>query len=112
MELVCLSGVFWAVPSRPDRRCVMQFADGSFSAAVDKGGLDALMGEDTEGSEAAGTKLLAEVARLLKSRKGSVYICVTLAQAHVLSRLLLSAPKAHSIRPLSLMLCASCRAWV
>ena len=62
-----------------------QFANGSFLAAVDKGGLDALMGEDTEGSDAAGEKLLAEVARLLRPQKGSVYICVTLAQAHVLS---------------------------
>ena len=71
----------------------MQFPDGSFSAAVDKGGLDALMGEDTEGANAAGAKLLAEVARLLKPRKGSVYICITLAQAHVLSRHLHSASK-------------------
>jgi len=63
----------------------LQFADGSFSAIVDKGGLDALMGEDTAGSEEAGRKLLAEVTRLLKPRKGSVYICVTLAQGHVLS---------------------------
>ena len=28
------------------------------------------MGEDTEGSEAAGAKFLAEVARLLKPRSG------------------------------------------
>lgn len=52
---------------------------------MDKGGLDALMGEDTEGADAAGAKLLAEVARLLRPQKGSVYICVSLAQAHVLS---------------------------
>ena len=63
----------------------MQFADGSFSAIVDKGGLDALMGEDTPGADEAGAKLLAEVARLLEARKGSVYFCVTLAQSHVLS---------------------------
>ncbi len=44
------------------------------------------MGEDTEGSDAAGAKFLAEVVRLLKPRKGSVYVCVSLAQAHVLSR--------------------------
>ena len=63
----------------------MQFADGSFSAIVDKGGLDALMGEDTPGADEAGAKLLAEVASLLEPRKGSVYFCVTLAQSHVLS---------------------------
>lgn len=63
----------------------MQFADGSFSAIVDKGGLDALMGEDTPGADEAGAKLLAEVARLLEARKGSVYFCVTLAQSHVSS---------------------------
>ncbi|CAK0783523.1 hypothetical protein CVIRNUC_006722 [Coccomyxa viridis] len=65
-----------------------KFADGSFSAIVDKGGLDALMGEDTPGADEAGAKLLAEVARLLEARKGSVYFCVTLAQSHVSRRLL------------------------
>ena len=77
----------WKGPTRfSQRERPPQFPDGSFSAAVDKGGLDALMGEDTEGSEAAGAKFLAEIARLLKPRKGSVYVCVTLAQAHVLSK--------------------------
>ena len=64
---------------------LVQFADGSFLAIVDKGGLDALMGEDTPGADEAGAKLLAEVARLLEPHKGSVYFCVTLAQSHVLS---------------------------
>lgn len=67
------------------RLSCMQFANGSFSAVVDKGGLDALMGEDTEGAVAAGGKLLAEVTRLLEPRRGSLYLCVTLAQSHVLS---------------------------
>jgi len=63
---------------------------------VDKGGLDALMGEDsTEGSQ-AGAKLLAEVSRVLAPQ--GVYLCVTLAQSHVLSaplpsNLLEKAPK-------------------
>ena len=61
-----------------------QFPDGSFEAIVDKGGLDALMGEDAPGSEEAGGKLLAEVARLLAPAAGSCYLCVTLAQPHVL----------------------------
>jgi hypothetical protein len=55
---------------------------------VDKGGLDALMGEDTPGSKEAGGKLLAEVARLLSHAPGSAYLCVTLAQPHVLRALL------------------------
>ena len=63
----------------------MQFADGSFSAVMDKGGLDTLMGEDTEVADAAGGELLAEVTRLLEPRRGSLYLCVTLAQSHVLS---------------------------
>ena len=69
-----------------------QFEDGSFEAIVDKGGLDALMGEDTPGSEAAGGKLLAEVARLLSHAAGSAYLCVTLAQPHVLREPLLLQP--------------------
>ena len=64
--------------------CAGQFADGAFDAVVDKGGLDALMGEDTPGSEAAGGKLLAEVVRLLAPGEGAAYLCVTLAQPHVL----------------------------
>ena len=64
--------------------CAGQFADGAFDAVVDKGGLDALMGEDTPGSEEAGGKLLAEVARLLAPGEGAAYLCVTLAQPHVL----------------------------
>ncbi len=59
------------------------------------------MGEDTEGSEAAGAKFLAEVARLLKPRSGSVYVCVTLAQAHVLSR-----PLQSGLQPYTLQSCS------
>ena len=64
---------------------VLQFASSSFKVVVDKGGLDALMGEDTTDSEDAGGKLLTEVARLLCLEMGATYICVTLAQTHVLS---------------------------
>ena len=74
------------------RLSCMQFADGSFSTIVDKGGLDALMGEDTAGSEDAGGKLLAEVARLLMYDEGAAYLCVNLAQTHVLSESLSSSP--------------------
>lgn len=78
---------------------LVQFADGSFSAIVDKGGLDALMGEDTQGADEAGAKLLAEVARLLEPCRGSVYFCVTLAQSHVLSEFThdTQAPRLHML---------------
>ncbi|GMH41376.1 hypothetical protein BSKO_09286 [Bryopsis sp. KO-2023] len=73
-----------------------KFDDGSFSVVFDKGGLDALMGEENEASEKAGGKLLAEVARILNPATG-VYICVTLAQRQVLRRLLGSFLKGWSI---------------
>ena len=59
------------------------FADGAFGLVLDKGGLDALMGEGDAGSLAAGGKLLREVERLLCPGDGA-YVCVTLAQEHVL----------------------------
>lgn len=65
----------------------LQFKDGSFDVVVDKGGLDALMGEDSPESQQAGVRLLAEVKRVLAPHHG-VYCCVTLAQPHVLSAFL------------------------
>ena len=62
----------------------LQFKDGSFHVACDKGALDALMGEDTESADAAGSKLLSEVQRVLDATNGQ-YLCVTLGQPHVLS---------------------------
>ena len=59
------------------------FADGAFGLVLDKGGLDALMGEGDAGSLEAGGKLLREVERLLRPGAGT-YVCVTLAQEHVL----------------------------
>lgn len=60
-----------------------QFEDGSFDVVVDKGALDALMGEDSPESKEVGARLLAEVKRVLSPNRG-VYLCVTLAQPHVL----------------------------
>ena len=34
--------------------CALQFGDGSFDVAFDKGGLDALMGDEGEGADTAG----------------------------------------------------------
>eukprot|EP00898_Chlorokybus_atmophyticus_P002702 jgi/Chlat1/3432/Chrsp23S03758 len=65
----------------------MQFPDASFDVVVDKGGLDALMGEPGEDAEASGGKLLSEVCRVVKPH-GGCYVCVTLAQEHVLDLLL------------------------
>lgn len=62
----------------------VQFAPASFQVAFDKGALDALMGEDTEAAGEAGSKLLSEVQRVLTEQ--GQYICVTLAQPHVLSK--------------------------
>ena len=59
------------------------FADASFGLVLDKGGLDALMGDGDAGSLEAGEKLLREVGRLLRPGDGA-YVCVTLAQEHVL----------------------------
>ncbi|GBG81413.1 hypothetical protein CBR_g32089 [Chara braunii] len=65
----------------------MQFADGSFDVVIDKGGLDALMPEQSDSARSAGKALLSEVGRVLKKGTGR-YICVTLAQTHVLEVLL------------------------
>ena len=66
----------------------IQFTDGSFHIAFDKGGLDALMGEDTEAAGTSGSKLLSEVQRVLDPSDGQ-YFCVTLGQTHVLRKFLL-----------------------
>ncbi len=63
----------------------MQFEAGSFNVVMDKGGLDALMGEDTSDADVAGDRLLAEVARVLDPAAGT-YLCVSLLQPHVLSK--------------------------
>uniref|UniRef100_A0A1D1Y6U2 Methyltransferase-like protein 13 n=1 Tax=Anthurium amnicola TaxID=1678845 RepID=A0A1D1Y6U2_9ARAE len=77
------------VRARPEMRwrvmdmTEMQFADGSFDAIIDKGGLDALM-EPKLGAK-LGSKFLKEVKRVLKL--GGKYICLTLAESHVLGLL-------------------------
>lgn len=58
----------------------MQFEADSFDAVVDKGGLDALM--EPELGPDLGNQYLSEVKRVLKS--GGKFICLTLAESHVL----------------------------
>ncbi|KAG8375987.1 hypothetical protein BUALT_Bualt09G0016200 [Buddleja alternifolia] len=60
-----------------------QFVNESFGAIVDKGGLDALM--EPELGPRLGNLYLSEVKRLLKG--GGKYICLTLAESHVLDLL-------------------------
>ena len=76
----------WLVMDMTDLKA---FGGGSFDVVVDKGSLDALMGdsEDREGT-ASGKKFLEEVKRVLKSEEGGAYVIVTLAQDHVLETLL------------------------
>ncbi len=66
---------------------VRQFADGAFDTVVDKGALDALMGEPGEAAERAGSALLAESARVTSPSGGRVLV-VSLLQDHVLETLL------------------------
>ncbi|XP_054805019.1 uncharacterized protein LOC129308061 isoform X2 [Prosopis cineraria] len=58
----------------------MQFAECTFDAVIDKGGLDALM--EPELGPKLGNQYLSEVKRILKS--GGKYVCLTLAESHVL----------------------------
>lgn len=61
----------------------MQFKEESFQVVLDKGGLDALMGEESPESTESGQKLLTGVSHVLSP--GGVYLCITLAQSQVLS---------------------------
>ncbi|KAL4578447.1 hypothetical protein LXL04_014570 [Taraxacum kok-saghyz] len=58
----------------------MQFADESFDAVLDKGGLDALM--EPELGPVLGNQYVSEVKRVMK--KGGKFICLTLGESHVL----------------------------
>ncbi|GKV28678.1 hypothetical protein SLEP1_g37697 [Rubroshorea leprosula] len=61
----------------------LQFTDETFDAVLDKGGLDALM-EPKLGPK-LGNQYLSEVKRVLRS--GGKFICLTLAESHVLGLL-------------------------
>ncbi|KAF3323675.1 methyltransferase-like protein 13 isoform X1 [Carex littledalei] len=62
----------------------LQFSDEVFDIVLDKGGLDALM--EPEVGTALGSKYIKEVKRVLKN--GGKFICLTLAESHVLGLLL------------------------
>ncbi|KAJ1407277.1 S-adenosyl-L-methionine-dependent methyltransferase [Sesbania bispinosa] len=61
----------------------MQFEDETFSAVIDKGGLDALM--EPELGPKLGNQYLSEVKRVLKP--GGKFVCLTLAESLVLDLL-------------------------
>ncbi|CAI7934286.1 unnamed protein product [Closterium sp. NIES-54] len=62
-------------------RQIGAYEGGAFDVVVDKGGLDALMGEEGDDASTAGQRLLHEVQRLV-APGGGRYLCVTLAQSH------------------------------
>ena len=75
----------WLVMDMTDMKA---FQDASFAAVVDKGSLDALMGDaEDEGGNVAGMRFLCEVRRVLDTKCGT-YVIVTLCQDHVLETIL------------------------
>ncbi|NWH76927.1 MET13 protein, partial [Piaya cayana] len=62
----------------------MDFPDGHFQVVLDKGTLDAIFTDEEEATLAKVDKMFAEVSRVLQV--GGRYLCVSLAQAHVLKK--------------------------
>ncbi|NXG46261.1 MET13 protein, partial [Psilopogon haemacephalus] len=62
----------------------MDFADAQFQVVLDKGTLDALLTDEEEATLAKVDKMFAEISRVLQV--GGRYLCVSLAQAHVLKK--------------------------
>lgn len=63
----------------------MNFTDETFNVVLDKGTLDALMPDGSEQSQSTADAVLTEAFRVL--RPAGRYICVTLAQQHVIDHL-------------------------
>lgn len=57
-----------------------------YDVVLDKGALDALVSEDTESVLLDADQMFHEISRTL--RHGGRYVCITLAQEHVLRRLI------------------------
>lgn len=64
----------------------MDFSDGEYSVVLDKGTLDALMTDEKEETMDKVDRMLSEINRVL--RLGGRYICVSLAQEHILRKVL------------------------
>lgn len=65
----------------------MSFSDGSFDCVLDKGTLDAIYSNTDDVTVTKVDRMWGEVARVLKV--GGRYVCITLAQEHILTSLLL-----------------------
>ncbi|NP_001084718.1 eEF1A lysine and N-terminal methyltransferase [Xenopus laevis] len=61
------------------------FDDSCFQAVLDKGTLDAIMTDTDKGTLETADKLMSEIGRVLTC--GGRFLCVSLAQAHVLEKL-------------------------
>nr|XP_002732920.2 PREDICTED: methyltransferase-like protein 13-like [Saccoglossus kowalevskii] len=68
----------------------MEYTDSEFNVVLDKGTLDALMTDDTPDVQEQVNKMFAEINRILKI--GGRYICISLAQGHILQKLLTYFP--------------------
>ncbi|XP_064649297.1 eEF1A lysine and N-terminal methyltransferase-like [Lineus longissimus] len=64
----------------------MDFEAGSFSTVIDKGTLDALFTDKSDDVVKTVEKMFAEIGRVL--RVGGRYICVSLAQRHILDKIM------------------------
>ena len=62
------------------------FTDGSFDCVLDKGTLDAIYSNTDDVTVSKVSQMWGEVGRVLKT--GGRYICITLAQEHILKALL------------------------
>ncbi|XP_027751680.1 methyltransferase-like protein 13 isoform X2 [Empidonax traillii] len=62
----------------------MDFPDAHFQVVLDKGTLDALLTDEEEATLAKVDQMFAEISRVLQV--GGRYLCVSLAQAHVLTK--------------------------
>uniref|UniRef100_A0A8D0EYY6 eEF1A lysine and N-terminal methyltransferase n=1 Tax=Strix occidentalis caurina TaxID=311401 RepID=A0A8D0EYY6_STROC len=62
----------------------MDFPDAQFQVVLDKGTLDAILTDEEEATLAKVDKMFAEISRVLQV--GGRYLCVSLAQAHVLKK--------------------------
>ncbi|XP_040421069.1 eEF1A lysine and N-terminal methyltransferase [Cygnus olor] len=62
----------------------MDFPDARFQVVLDKGTLDAILTDDEEATLSKVDRMFAEVSRVLQI--GGRYLCVSLAQAHVLKK--------------------------
>lgn len=62
----------------------MDFPDAHFQVVLDKGTLDAILTDEEEVTLAKVDKMFAEISRVLQV--GGRYLCVSLAQAHVLKK--------------------------